>query len=155
MSCARAVPTNHLMPAASSLTRTVATRPRVDVPERLSGRTPQQPARRAPHPHHVAGPRPWTQISLGAGTPNSGARTPHFTPPEAAHDLKHHRVLVAPPNSMRSTLSTSRSFVLAALRALHLDRRLRSTTTSHGRQRGTKERKIHALHHLYGGPQHR
>jgi hypothetical protein len=48
MHCARAVPTNHVMPAASSLTRTVATHPRVDVPERLSGRTPRSP--RAGHP---------------------------------------------------------------------------------------------------------
>ena len=37
---------------------------------------PRQPARRAPHPHHVAGPRPRTQISLGAGTPNRGLAPP-------------------------------------------------------------------------------
>ena len=54
MRCARAVPTNHLMPAASSLTRTVATHPRVDAPERLSGRTLHSP--HAGHPILIMSP---------------------------------------------------------------------------------------------------
>jgi hypothetical protein len=79
MPCARAVPTNHLMPAASSLTRTVATHPRGGRPGKTERPHPQQPARRAPHPHHVAGPRPRTQISLGAGTPPQLTTTCHTT----------------------------------------------------------------------------
>src|SRR4051794_19536220 len=48
---------------------------------------------------------------------------------------------------MRSTLSTSRSFVLAALRALHLDRRLRPTAKSTGdnAERTTKNPKFTPL----------
>jgi len=51
---ARAMPTNHLMPAASSLTRTVATHPGLDVPERLSGRTLTSP--RVGHPILIMSP---------------------------------------------------------------------------------------------------
>ena len=72
MRCARALPTNPLMPAASSRNSPAATSSRgVDLPQRLSDRTPSA-ARNAGHPihHHVAGPRPWTQIRLGAGTRN-------------------------------------------------------------------------------------
>ena len=49
MRCARALPTQQLMPAASSRSVPVATRCGVDFPERMSGRTLRQPARRAPH----------------------------------------------------------------------------------------------------------
>ena len=54
MHCARAVPANHLMPAASSLTRTVATHTAVYVPERLIGRTLTSP--RAGHPILIMSP---------------------------------------------------------------------------------------------------
>ena len=47
--CARAMPTNHLMPAASSLTRTVAI-PWVGRPEKTERPHSSQPARRAPYP---------------------------------------------------------------------------------------------------------
>ena len=71
MRCARALPIQ-LMPAASSSNSPVATS--------LLGGLPGKNER--PHPfasphvghpihHHVAGPRPWTQIRLGAGTRNA------------------------------------------------------------------------------------
>ena len=51
----------HVMPAASSLTRTVATHPRADDPERLSGRTLDSPHVGHPilimSPDLVRGPR--------------------------------------------------------------------------------------------------
>jgi hypothetical protein len=77
MHCARAVPANHLMPAASSLTRTVATHTRGGRPGKTERPHPHQPARRAPHPHHVAGPCPRTQISLGVGTPHNSNTSHH------------------------------------------------------------------------------
>jgi hypothetical protein len=70
MRCARALPIQ-LMPAASSSSSPVATP--------LLGGLPGKNERPRPfgsphagHPinHHVAGPRPWTQIRLGAGTRN-------------------------------------------------------------------------------------
>jgi hypothetical protein len=73
MRCARALPTNQLMPAASSRNSPAATLYWVDLLQRLSGRT-LLAAPHAGHPidHHVAGHRPWTQIRLGAGTRNVG-----------------------------------------------------------------------------------
>jgi hypothetical protein len=75
MRCARALPVLQLMPAAGS--RSVLSPPRcwVDFPERMSGRTPfGSPHVGHPINHHVTGPRPWTQIRLGAGTHNT---SPH------------------------------------------------------------------------------
>jgi hypothetical protein len=71
MRCARALPTQQLMPAASS--RSIPSPPRcgVDFPERMSGRTPSA-ARTSGTPSIIMSPdhRPWTQIRLGAGTHN-------------------------------------------------------------------------------------
>jgi hypothetical protein len=50
MRCVRALPIHPLMPAARSSHDPVAIALLVDFPERLSGRTLRQPARRAPHP---------------------------------------------------------------------------------------------------------
>jgi hypothetical protein len=70
----RALPTNQLMPAASS--RKTPDTTAVDVPKRMSGRTLRQPAHRAPHPSSCRRTTaPWTQIRLGAGTPNAVSRT--------------------------------------------------------------------------------
>src|SRR5258708_25829685 len=73
----------------------------------------------AGHPihHHVAG-------SPSADPAKSGRRhAPHHptgqSPQEAPHDLT--QPPVAPQTTMQWTLSPSRSFVLATLRALHLD----------------------------------
>ena len=62
MRCARALPITALMPAAGFLVFLSPPRCWVDFPERLSGRTPRKPARRAPHPSScrrtlVRGPR--------------------------------------------------------------------------------------------------
>jgi hypothetical protein len=84
MPCARAMPTNHLMPAASSLTRTVAIL-WIGVPKRLSGRTPHSPHAGHPIHHHVAGLSPRTQISLGAGTPTNGG-----DPTATSHRRRQH-----------------------------------------------------------------
>ena len=70
MRCARALPMNHLMPAASSRNAPVATR--------CPGGRPGKNERPHPSPARTPGtpsiimspdPRPWTQIRLGAGTP--------------------------------------------------------------------------------------
>ena len=76
MRCARALPITPLMPAAGS--RRVLSPPRcwVDVPERMSGRTPLT-ARTSGTPSIIMSPDhcPWTQIRLGAGTRNDVSRT--------------------------------------------------------------------------------
>src|SRR3954467_13335466 len=81
---ARVMPTNHLMPAASSLTRTVATHPGLDVPERLSGRT-------LTSPRASGTPSSSCRRTSSADPDKSGRRhaphQQHLTPPEAAHDL--------------------------------------------------------------------
>ena len=69
MRCARALPKHPLMPAAGSLEVPVAT----PLLGGLPGKNERpHPSPRVGHPinHHVAGPRPWTQIRLGAGTRN-------------------------------------------------------------------------------------
>ena len=76
MRCARALPITQLMPAASS--RIVLPPPLcwVDVPERMSGRTPST-ARTSGTPSIIMSLDhcPWTQIRLGAGTRNNVSRT--------------------------------------------------------------------------------
>ena len=70
MRCVRALPMNHLMPAAGSSKAPVATR--------CPGGRPGKNERPHPSPARTPGtpsiimspdPRPWTQIRLGAGTP--------------------------------------------------------------------------------------
>lgn len=57
MITAHAMPTHQLMPAAGSRGFPVATASPVDVPERLSGRTPSaRHCREHPIHHHVTGP---------------------------------------------------------------------------------------------------
>src|ERR1700739_849065 len=94
----------------------------MDFPERLSGRTPS-PARTSGTPSIIMSPdhRPWTQITLGAGTRNA-FRLPHRPSLEAVHDLNHNVFALSLANRVcGGSSSASRSFVLAALRALHLD----------------------------------
>jgi hypothetical protein len=85
MRCVRALPITQLMLAAGSLSAPVATA--------LLGGLPGKNERphfltcpHAGHPinHHVAGPRPWTQIRLGAGTRNVVSRT---TFPHGRHQM--------------------------------------------------------------------
>ena len=69
MRCARALPIFQLMPAVGSLGAPVATPLLGGLPGKIER---PHPSPHAGHPinHHVAGPRPWTQIRLGAGTRN-------------------------------------------------------------------------------------
>jgi hypothetical protein len=76
MRCARALPITQLMPAAGSCKVPVAT----PLLGGLPGKTERPHLFGSPHvghpiDHHVAGPRPWTQIRLGAGTPPRVSRT--------------------------------------------------------------------------------
>ena len=70
MRCARALPINHLMPAASSRKSPVATRCLGGRPGK-NERPHPSPARTPGTPSIIMSPdrRPWTQISLDAGTP--------------------------------------------------------------------------------------
>ena len=70
MRCARALPINHLMPAASSSKAPVATRCLGGRPEKNEWPHPWL-ARTPGTPSIIMSPdpRPWTQIRLGAGTP--------------------------------------------------------------------------------------
>ena len=81
MRCVRALPITQLMLAAGSRRSPVATP--------LLGGLPGKNERphfvtcpHAGHPinHHVAGPRPWTQIRLGAGTCDVVSRSTFFSP---------------------------------------------------------------------------
>ncbi len=85
MRCVRALPITQLMHAASS--RIVPPPPLcwVDVPERMSGRTPST-ARPPGTPSIIMSPDdcPWTQIRPGAGTRNDISRT---TLPHGRHQM--------------------------------------------------------------------
>ena len=73
MRCARAWPITPLMPAAGSRRFPVATPLLGGLPGKIERPHPLASSH-VGHPinHHVAGPRPWTQIRLGAGTRNLG-----------------------------------------------------------------------------------
>jgi len=78
MHCARALPIP-LMPAASSRSFPVAT----PLLGGLPGKNERPHDFASPHVghpinHHAAGPRPWTQIRLGAGTRNQRRHLPHL-----------------------------------------------------------------------------
>ncbi len=81
MRCARALPINQLMPAASSRKSPAAT-PLLGGPPGKTERPHPFGSPHAGHPihHHVAGPRPWTQIRLGAGTRNVVSRSTFLSP---------------------------------------------------------------------------
>ena len=69
MRCARALPVTELMPAVGSRTSPVATPLLGGLPGKIERPHPfGSPHVGHPIHHHVAGPRPWTQIRLGAGT---------------------------------------------------------------------------------------
>ena len=70
MRYARALPTFQLMPAVGSLNCPVATPLLGGLPGKNERPHPLGPHVGHPIDHHVAGPRPWTQIRLGAGTRN-------------------------------------------------------------------------------------
>src|SRR5262245_59102330 len=115
----------------------------------MSGRAPRTPGT----PSIIMSPdlRPWTQIRLGAGTRN--VHTCAFT--GGRRWLEPQRLyLVHPTGVCGGSPSASRSFVRAALRALHLDpdgdppNGHRTTTRPNQRKRPTDP-------NLYGGPQHR
>ena len=128
MPAVRALPINQLMPAVSSYKPPAATRC-------LGGR-PGKNERPHPSPARTPGtpsiimspdPRPWTQIRLGAGTPRFALFGPELLT-EAPHDLNRNIFTSLRANPVcGASSSASRSFVLAALRALHLDPDLRST----------------------------
>ena len=81
MRCARALPINQLMPAASSRNSPAATFSLWGGPPAKTERPHPFGSPHAGHPihHHVAGPRPWTQIRLGAGTRDDVSRTTFFS----------------------------------------------------------------------------
>ena len=82
MRCARALPINQLMPAASSRNSPAATSSLWGGPPAKTERPHPFGSPHAGHPihHHVAGPRPWTQIRLGAGTCDVVSRSTFFSP---------------------------------------------------------------------------
>src|SRR6478609_11945257 len=97
----------------------------------MSGRTPS-PARTSGTPSIIMSPDPgpWTQIRLGAGTRN--ALPTMLSHGRAADDLNHNLFRLVLANRVcGGSSSASRSFVLAALRALHLDPDCRSTAIRH------------------------
>src|SRR6478752_7648372 len=124
MRCARALPTLQLMPAASSRRSPVAT----PLLGGLPGKTERPHPFRSPHAghpihHHVAGPSSVDPDKAGRWHAPSRPRWLHSVHAEALHGLNCNAfTLVRPTARMRwHPPSASRSFVLAALRALHLD----------------------------------
>src|SRR5271157_6613625 len=124
----RALPINQLMPAVSSYKPPAATRCLGGRPEKNERPHPiTSPHAGHPIHHHVAGPS-------SVDPDKAGRRHATLTPfgpralAEASHDLNRavFASLRADPVCGGSS-SASRSFVLAALRALHLDPDLRST----------------------------
>ena len=81
MRCARALPITPLMPAAGSRRFPVATPLLGGLPGKIERPHPLASSH-VGHPinHHVAGPRPWTQIRLGAGTCDVVSRSTFFSP---------------------------------------------------------------------------
>ena len=87
----------------------------------MSGRTPSA-ARTPGTPSIIMSPDPcpWTQIRLGAGTPHASPAPCPTTGGSTC--LESQRLcLVSRPSACSGSLPASRSFILAALRALHLD----------------------------------
>ena len=76
---ARALPIFQLMPAAGSRKVPVATPLLGGLPGKIE-RPHHFTSPHAGHPihHHVTGPHPWTQIRLGAGTPDVVSHTTLF-----------------------------------------------------------------------------
>jgi hypothetical protein len=74
---ARALPIFQLMPAVGSRKVPVATPLLGGLPGKTERPHLFSAAPHVGHPinHHVTGPRPWTQIRLGAGTPDVVSRT--------------------------------------------------------------------------------
>ena len=80
---------------------------------------------------------------------------PHILLREAAHDLNHYVFTSSPANRVcGGSSSASRSFVLAALRALHLDPDCGPPPQHTGRNEAKQHDNNHGSH-LYGDPQHR
>jgi hypothetical protein len=81
---------------------------------------------------------PWTQIRLGAGTPNARLLHRHVLTRRQRDDLNHNVFTSSarPPGVCGGSAPASRSFVLAALRALHLDPGPRPHRPKPGRGRG-------------------
>ena len=124
----RALPINQLMPAVSSCKSPAATRCLGGRPGK-NERPHPSPARTPGTPSIIMSPdrRPWGPDKAG----RQHATLALFGPEqlaEASHDLNRNifASLRADPVCGASS-SASRSFVLAALRALHLDPDLRST----------------------------
>jgi hypothetical protein len=98
------LPTHPLMLAAGSRNSPAVTRSRVDILLRMSGRDlHRDPARRAPHRSSCRRIRPWTQIRLGAGTPQLSPSAAHLHQPKRGpHELNHNTFPPRPPpDSMR------------------------------------------------------
>ena len=108
MRCVRALPIFQLMPAVGSRRSLSPPRCWVDFPERLSGRTPF-PARTSGTPSIIMSPDhcPWTQIRLGAGTPNARLLHRHVLTRRQRDDLNHNVFTSSarPPGSVRRILA--------------------------------------------------
>src|SRR5258705_5208647 len=92
------------------------------------------------------------RVRLGAGTRNVNTNS---VSREATDDLNHNVFASSPPNEHAAyPRQASRSFVLAALRALHLDPDCGGPPPKHGTKRG-QTTKQPTDPTFYGGPQHR
>src|SRR5262245_26281913 len=120
MRCLRALPIFQLMPAVGSPDLPVATPLLGGLPGKNERPHPfRRPACRAPHQSSCRRIYPCTQIRLGAGTRNVVSTSMAW---EEADDLNDKVFpLVQPDPVCGGSSPASRSFVLAALRALHLD----------------------------------
>jgi len=116
MRCARAMPKYQLMLAVGSLGAPVATPLLGGLPEKIER---PHPSPHVGHPinHHVAGP-----MSVDPGWAPARATWTPIRSREASYDLNCNVFTSSRPARVRrGSSSASRSFVLAALRALHLD----------------------------------
>ena len=123
MWCARALPIHPLMPAVGSSNSPVATLTPVlgGLPAKIERSHLFGEARTSGIPSIIMSPdlRPWTQIRLGADT----RAMQHILSREEQPDDLTPNVFAPPPPAQLcgGSSSASRSFFLAALRALHLD----------------------------------
>ena len=130
MCCVRALPIFQLMPAVGSRKVPVATPLLGGLPGKIERPHPSPPVGHPIH-HHVAGPSSVHPDKAGRRHSATLSRTT-FSHGRAADDLNHNLFRLVLANRVcGGSSSASRSFVLAALRALHLDPDCRSTATRH------------------------
>src|SRR6185436_15060738 len=97
------------------------------------------------------------RVRLGAGTPNARLLHRHVLTRRQRDDLNHNVFTSSarPPGVCGGSAPASRSFVLAALRALHLDPGPRPQAWARTRTNNRKATEKTTDSHLYGGPHHR